>query len=234
VTQETLKDYFAQFAGRPVLAIGGGPSVNVDLPRLARAGFRPACVIGANEHATKQFYYSVNFLVNCDKNHCMLKGPDNTAVPMEAYLRPFAREAGAKIMNRFPWADVLLNAWHFNGNSGQTAIAVAAALGGNPVVVTGLDCWGSGRRYFYDTPAQAEQRRLTQDKDPPRAEAIRRFRNLLRWCHGANVRPVSGPLCDVFPRWDPAEQLPPPEPITYRQLHSGVARPLHRRRTWVK
>jgi hypothetical protein len=229
----TIIDYFHKFAGQPILVIGGGPSANRDLPRLVREGFNPACVIGANEHATQQLLYTVHFLVNCDKNHCMKKGPDNTAIPMESYLRPYAREAGALIVNRYEWADVLLKNWHFNGNSGMTAICVAAALGGNPVVVTGLDCWGSGRGYFYDPSPPPIMDEKGNVKEPPRAEAIRRFRGLMKFCMGANVRPVSGPLCNVFPKWDPTEKLPLAEGVSYRQSHLGVARPLHRGRRWV-
>lgn len=214
--QRLISDIFDDYAGRPILVIGGGPSVLRDLPALP-ADFAPACVISANDHGTKQCRYPVTFLVNCDKVHCMLK------VPMEEHLRVHC----IPIMNRFSWADVRLGDWPLVGNSGLAAIGVAAALGGDPVVVTGMDFWRTGRLYFHGPRqeiAKAEQRaaakrRIIRPRAPTRGNKL--LEPLARFAKGANIRPMSGPMTEVFPQYRHGEVLPPRQDIHYRVKAAG-------------
>ncbi|MBP8233992.1 MAG: hypothetical protein KAY22_16970 [Rhizorhabdus sp.] len=209
-----IADLFDRWNGKPILVLGGGPSVSKDLPALA---LTPACVISANDHGKHQTRFPVDIFVNCDKIHCMLK------VPMESILRPL----GGLIVNRHSWADYRLAEWQFSGNSGLTAIAVAAALGGDPVLVTGIDMWKEGRIYFHDTdPAVVPRRRRFV-----KPAVTRRDRDVLRplkaFVAGANVRPLSGPLTEAFPKFDPGEVLPAPRPVDYRRRMQRAAWETH-------
>jgi hypothetical protein len=190
--QRLVSALFDRWAGQPILVIGGGPSAKKDLARL---DITPACVISANEHGAHQDRFKVDLVVNCDKRHCMLQRP------MEEILR--AALPHAAIVNRHSWADYRLGDWRFAGNSGLTAIAVAAALGGNPVIVTGIDMFHGGRVYFHDVGAKPSKQKTV------RPGVIRRDKSKLtplkQFCAGAAIRPMSGPLCEYFPQYDPAE-----------------------------
>jgi hypothetical protein len=203
--QQLLSALFNRWAGQPILVIGGGPSVNEDLPKLVAAGVKPACVISANEHGFKQKWFPIDLVVNVDKVHCLLHRP------MEEILRPL----GAPIVNRHSWADFRLADWPGIGNTGITSIAVAAALGANPVLVTGIDMWKGGRLYFHEKPVE-----VTRHRRQIRASVARRTREkaraLVGFVKGANIRPLSGPLCEIYPKFNPAEVLPAPADIPYR------------------
>ena len=202
--QASIVDLFDKWAGKPILVIGGGPSVLKDLidgPELPNI----ACVISANAHGCRQTRFAVDLLVNVDTRHTHLK------TPMEPLLRAY----GIPIVNRHLWADYLLPDWEFVANSGLTAIAVAIVLGGNPVIVTGVDLWASGREYFHDEAVLREKcgesaeirrnrRRLGAMGTQNRA-AIRRLSGLAKFAGGANIRPISGPMTAVFPQFDPHE-----------------------------
>lgn len=203
--QHLVSALFDRWAGQPILVIGGGPSVNKDLPALVEAGVRPACVISANDHGKEQNFFPVDLAVNVDKMHCLKKCP----------MEPLMRAMGVPVINKHSWADFRLADWTFAGNTGLTAIAVAAALGGNAVIVTGIDMWHGGRLYFHDgsTPKPHKLRHMKPGltkHDQMRLAPLRDF------TRGANIRPVSGPLTAFFPVFDPAETLPNPTEIAYR------------------
>lgn len=207
MSQQLISALFDRWAGKPILVIGGGPSVNRDLlPK--HLPITPACVISANEHGMKQTRFPVDLIVNCDKTHCLLR------TPMEKVLRPF----GIPIVNRHSWADYRLCDWTFAGNTGLTAIAVAAALGGSPVIVTGIDMWKGGRVYFHGPPPRPDpqyrsRRKLSgavSRRDKEKVIPLRRF------CAGARIRPMSGPLTEWFDKYDPNEVMKPSAPVGYR------------------
>ncbi len=202
--QRLVTELLHRWEGRPILVIGGGPSVLRDLPNLK---IEPACVISANEHGFKQDRFKVDLVTNVDKRHCLLKEP------MEKILRPL----GAPIVNRHSWADYRLSDWTMAGNTGMQAIALAALLGASQVIVTGIDMWQTGRVYFYDRGAKAPKapkhrapvsamRRRVKDKVQP----------LKAFCAGAHIRPMSGPLVQWFKQYDPAETPKPARAVAYR------------------
>ena len=211
--QKLLNDLFGCYDGKPILVIAGGPSVARDLPKLYAIGFRPACVLSANAHGFKQNVYPIDFAVNVDKQHCALR------TPMELVLRPF----GKPIINRHSWADYRLPNWTFSGNTGLTSIAIACALGGNPVVPLGIDFWSTGRCYFHS--GQETKKHASRTPSKPN----RKVKNLVAFCAGANIRPVSGPLAEVFPRLSVEDaqtgaSLPPRKDVAYRMAVAGVER----------
>ncbi len=199
--QRLVTELLHRWEGRPFLVIGGGPSVLRDLPLLKET---PACVISANEHGFAQKYFAIDLVTNVDKRHCLRKEP------MEKILRPF----GVPIVNRHSWADYRLPDWTMAGNTGMQAIALAAVLGASQVIVTGIDMWQGGRRYFHDAGEKAPKHKAPKSamrrRDKERINPIRAF------CSGSNIRPMSGPLTQWFKQYDPAEVLKPARPVGYR------------------
>lgn len=207
-----INELFDRWNGKPILVIGGGPSVNADLPALVALGITPACVISANDHGAEQTFFPVDIYVNCDKVHCMRK------IPMEKILRPL----GGIIVNRHSWADYRLADWNLPGNTGITAIALAAILGGDPVLVTGIDMWKGGRIYFHDKAHPKRPRHEKQVRTSVTKRSKAALNPLVRFTAGANVRPLSGPLCEFFKKFSAKEVLPPTKPVAYRRQQAGV------------
>jgi hypothetical protein len=210
-----ISTLFDRWVSKPILVIGGGPSVLRDLldgPELPNI----ACVISANAHGCRQTRFAVDLLVNVDKRHTHLK------TPMEPLLRAY----GIPIVNKHPWADYLLPDWEFIGNSGLTAIAVAAVLGGNPIIVTGVDMWASGREYFHDPMVisalyaeKPKHRRRIGTMISQNRASMRRLSGLVAFARGSNIRPISGPMTAVFPPFCAHATLPTPTACAYRLAH---------------
>lgn len=200
--QELVTALFNRWEGKPALVIGGGPSVLKDLPRL---NLVPDLVISANEHGMRQDRFKVDLITNVDKIHCLAK------IPMEQHLRPF----GVPIVNRHSWADYRLPDWTMAGNTGMQAIALAALLGANPVIVVGIDM--SGPNYFHDKGAKAPKG-LNQKIRRGGARARQRMsvNPLIQFVKGARIRPMSGPLTQWFPVYDPTEKVKGSPPIPFR------------------
>lgn len=212
--QKLITDLFHRWEGRPALVIGGGPSVLRDFKALQLA---PDLVISANEHGFHQQKFKVDLVTNVDKIHSVKGGP------MEGHLRPY----GVPIVNRHSWADFRLPDWRLAANTGLQAIALAALLGANPILVTGIDLWANGRVYFHDKGAKAPKiggpRKL---RGAARRRDRERVKPLVSFCSGANVRPLSGPLTEWFRQYDPAEVLKPARPIGFRLRLEQECRPV--------
>lgn len=191
-TQELITALFDRWYGQPALVIGGGPSVLTD-PQV-----EPALVISANDHASKQARYSADLWVNMDQQDCLTK------LPMVQRMRA----PGRIVVNKFAWADYRLGDFPVGLNSGLAAVVVAAALGCNPIYTTGIDCWSTGRAYFHDMkgqkPSPARMSRFMR-------RDLRRFANEVA---GANLRPLSGPLKEIFP---PRDDCPVYRATSYRR-----------------
>lgn len=202
--QRLVTELLHRWEGKPILVIGGGPSVLRDLPKL---DIQPACVISANEHGFKQSRFKIDLVTNVDKRHCLLKEP------MEKILRPY----GVPIVNRHSWADYRLPDWTMAGNTGMQAVALAALLGASQVIVTGIDMWEGGRRYFHDAGAKApKDPKHKAPKAAMRRRSKERVRPLVAFCEGAHIRPMSGPLLQWFKPYTPGEILKTPRPVGYR------------------
>lgn len=202
--QQVISELFDLYRGKPILVIGGGPSVAQDIPALP-ADFRPALVLSANEHGCKQDRFTVDYIVHCDKVHCFRHEP----------MAPYLRQFGKPLISRWATADVRLEDWRFGGNSGSTAVAIAAALGGSPIVVTGLDFWATGRNYFWDMAASLPPAKRRAAARPIIQQPDRRLRALAQFVGGAHVRPLSGLLVTRWPKYRPKETLGEPPVIQY-------------------
>lgn len=203
MTQRVISELFELYRGKPILVIGGGPNVAPDVDKLC--SFYPALTLSANEHGLRQDRFTVDYIVHCDKVHCFRHEP----------MAPYLRQFGKPLMSRWGTADVHLEDWRFSGNSGTTAVAIAAALGGSPIVVTGLDFWATGRTYFYDNLAGLPPAKRRLAAKPIIQQPDRRLRSLAQFVGGAHVRPMSGLLTTRWPKYDPAEVLGEPPVIQY-------------------
>lgn len=218
--QRVVSELFGLYVGKPILVIGGGPSVMADLQRLC--GFNPALVLSANEHGCKQLFYPVDYIIHCDKVHCFRHEP----------MAPYLRQFGPPLISRWGSADIRLENWRFNGNSGTTAVALAAALGGSPIIVTGLDFWNTGRKYFWDNLADLTPAKRKLASRPVIHSPDKRTSALSQFVKGAHIRPMSGLLATRWPKFDPAEKLdaPPVIPYTEQEFKSSdyrVTRSFH-------
>jgi hypothetical protein len=213
--QRVISDLFETYRGKAALVIAGGPSVVQDLPTIP-VDFRPALVLSANEHGCKQDRFPVSYIVNCDKKHCLL------SIDMEPHLRQF----GVPIINRWSWADVRLEDWTFSGNSGTTAVAVAAALGCSPIVVTGIDFYATGRKYFYGADALVPPKRrawVLSNTPTPKTPPDKRLNKLVEFVGEAHIRPMSGPMLTRWKRYHPGESFGPAPIIGYARRVFGAA-----------
>jgi hypothetical protein len=128
------------YRGKPILIIGGGPTVNEAL-ELVPADY-PACVISANENGFKQGKFKVDFIAFSDEMHARLRMHTN-----RAWDRFYP---GVPTVSKHPWSTYQLDRDKvFGTNAGFVALDVAAALGGDPIVVSGVDCTNGTRPYFW-------------------------------------------------------------------------------------
>jgi hypothetical protein len=81
------------------------------------------------------------------------------------------------------------------------AVGLAALMGGAPIIPIGIDCFQGGT-YFHS--AKCKNVSLGRSASYWKSR-IQRLEGRLQ---GAVVRPVDGPMADVFPRYRPFEDLP--------------------------
>ena len=192
---QLVSELHGKYAGKPILVIGGGPSVPADLARIPRDYI--SCVISANQHGFMQGTFAPDYVVSVDFTF------GSTREPMREALRRFSDKPN---INRWSWADYRLPEWTFGGDSGFTAIVVALILGGHPVLATGFDRRTGDRRYFHEpVPPKHWVGHLPASRDNMKVQNAR----LIALGEGHAVRPMSGPMTAFFKRWDPREVLPP-------------------------
>ena len=191
-----------------VLVIGGGPSVTDDLASLP-SSFKPSCVISANAHGFKQKRFKPDYIVCVDDMH------SETKKPMRELLSPYC----VPIITRQWWGDYRIpnRPTYLRLNSGLSAVAIGALMGGNPVLVTGLDCY-TGDTYFHDKSVLTCQSSVAW---PRFSRQILRLEKLIA---SANIRPMSGPLTEDFPAYDRDEVFEPPFVTQMRKIKQYEAR----------
>jgi hypothetical protein len=188
--------------GKPIVVICGGPSVVEALERIP-ADY-PACVISANAHGYKQHKFHVDFCVHVDPTF------GHTRQKFGEYLEQF----GATTISRWSYADYRIPEYGFPGDSGMTALYVAALLGGHPIIPLGLDRMQGPKRYFWETEPEKgwHQRRVAMS-----AQNDATLQRTLQLCAGAQIR-AAGCLAQHFAPWSIDEQLPP-----YERVDRGAA-----------
>lgn len=190
----TVESLYAKHLGRPVIVIGGGPSAPSQLAYvLARLRGDPVYIF-ANDHGFKLGLVP-DYIVCKDEVHT------ETKERMEPRLRA---HGNYPILARYPWADIVLTNWPTQGNSGQLAIAVAALVGGTPIIPVGIDCYQQGT--YFHSPNE-------KNVSGGRRESLWRSsmtRMMLR-LEGAVIRPPDGILALMFRKYDPTETFPEPK-----------------------
>lgn len=198
-----LSSLCGPYNGKPILVIGGGASALADLARIPQD--YPACVISANAHGYYQDRFKVDYVVSVDFTFA------SSRLPMQEYLARF----GAVNINRWSWADYRIPEWSYGGDSGLSAIMVAAMLGGHPVIPVGMDRYTGPKRYFWeeDSDPSWAARRLGQN-----INARSNNDHCIRFCEDACIRVFSGPLRENWPHPTfNAATLPPFVPPTMPQ-----------------
>ena len=194
----TIVDLHRKAFGRPIVVFGGGPSAPEWWTRLKHLD---PLVIAANGHSAK-LGVQPDYIVCKDDRHSETKEP----------MEPALRLIGAPILSPHVWADYRMEKWPTQGNSGQLAIAVAAFMGGCPILPIGMDCYQNGG-YFHDLAARTVSH--------GRLESLwsSGITRLMRRLDGAVIRAVNRPLSATFRRYDPDEVLPEPKiPVVFDRL----------------
>ena len=177
------------------------------------------CVISANQHGFYQTRFPVDFVTNVDPTMGL------TRQPMQQELGKY----GKPFINRWSWADYRLpDAWAYSGDTGMTGIVIGAALGGHPVLFTGMDRNVGNRKYYWQDPA-ADQRQWEQQRQRAfklNMDALQQGnRKLIELTQGAEVRACSGMLTNIFGKWDINEKLPPWKPPQLAQRFYAEGKP---------
>lgn len=190
---ELAATLYGKYLGRPIVVVGGGPSVPSQWAALPDFVKVDAVLIFANAHG---FHLGLkpDYIVCKDETHT------ETKQPMEPQLRA---HGDYPIVARYAWADYRLDRWLVQGNSGQMAIALAAMMGGKPIIPIGIDCFQKG--VYFHAP---EGKNVSQG----RHDGVWRssMTRLMRRLEGAVIRAPGPPLSLTFRRYDPNEVLPEP------------------------
>lgn len=207
-----VSELYAKHIGRPILVVGGGPSAPAQAEKIVKR-FSDMIVISANGHAWK-LGLRPDYTFCKDHIHTELK------VPMEGMLRGL----DSPIVTMHYWADYRAAKWPIQGNSGQHAIALAALMGGKPIIPIGIDCF-QGDTYFH-TPKSSN---ISLGR--PEGYWKSRMERLAGRLEGAVVRTV-GPMLGPFPRFRPDEELPRPKVphvfAAYEDCPTHYIRAVHR------
>jgi hypothetical protein len=119
-------------------------------------------------------------------------------------LDPIAEELkgrGAPVLSTQRSADV--RAFEMRcANSAIFAAWCAWVMGCAPIVVIGVECY-AGKTYAHDPDAESAGRLFTV------AQHLDRWQMLTRIAPGLMLRPVGGPLLQIFPRHQPSENAAP-------------------------
>jgi hypothetical protein len=176
--------------------VGGAPSVPEELAYLREQGFdtQQCLIISANEHAIHVGLKPQFACCNDDIHHTL-----------QVHQEPRLRELmpGVKLLSRHWWADYR-SPQLMPCNSGMKALLYAAILGANPVIVIGIQHYSSGL-YFHEDGGRKSNPNLARDASYFNKQTTAVKKALGR----VPVRPVSGPLTQVWPKWEPAETFAP-------------------------
>lgn len=195
----------------PILVVGGGVNAPLEFDLLKDREF--ACIISANSHGFRIPGCKPDFIVANDHRHSETR----------ELMYPVLKAYGVPIISREWWADYRLANWRVKGNSGMNAIAVAAILGGNPVIPIGFDCFQQGT-HFWEPDAP------NVNAGKPIGAFIPRLNKLRSQLEGVEVRPLRGPLVQHFrssPARGPLTRTGEPKFVTeYRIIERILVRAL--------
>jgi hypothetical protein len=187
-----VSDLYGRHRGRPILIIGGGPSTPASFEKIR--GDHDWLIIGANAHAYKLGLTPTYVFCKDDVS-------TETKLPME----PTVRRPGVEVIGRHFWCDYRCQRWPITGNSGQMAIAVAALMGGCPIVPLGLDGFQNDTVYFH-----SEQPEKNVSLGRPIGYWEARHNKMAGNLQGAVIRSPGGPTARAWPKYRASESYPKP------------------------
>jgi hypothetical protein len=176
---EALQD---QHAGQTVAVLGGGPSLPTDLAIIP-----PQVVLMAvKQHALR--LVKPDYLVFTERPEKRQELKDALAFFSGTVVSPFAQ-----------WSDYLVDVPFWTGGfSSGFAAWLACYMGAGQVLLCGMDCYQGAQKYFCDRPGYYHP-----CFDYPVENSLAAWRPALDLCENAeNIRAVSGPLADIFGRYE--------------------------------
>lgn len=179
-----MSAYKDVFAGRPAAVLGGGPSLLDDMRRLP-----PKCLlIAVNYHAL--LYCKPDFMVYNDH-------PSSTPELLSA-----VQSTAAIRVSSDPTSEIVFDVDVWTGfYSSNTATWFALWIGCNPVILCGMDLWQGEVKYCH--PYQHDEPNFHYPLDHHLRPWIEEGR--VRLPHIERVRAMSGPLIEVFGRYESIE-----------------------------
>jgi len=184
--KKKMSSYFDRYKGRPAAVLGGGPSLPDDMKKLPEG----CLLIAVNHHA--QRLCKPDFMVYNDH-------PEGQETPLrEAVLRGDVTRISPE-----PNSDVEFDVEVWTGfYSSNTATWFACWLGCDPVILCGMDCYQGERAYFHEYEDRPQfHYPLAHHLQPWIEDARNRCRNPER------IRAMSGPLVNVFGKYEPVYAL---------------------------
>ncbi len=175
-----LWSLYNAYQGRPVVVLGGGPSLLADLALAPAECLR----IGVNDH----FYHAglqAEFMVFMD----------------DLSLKPGLREAaenfgGTRVSETLACTDVdLRGIVRPDARSGIFAAWFAMYLGFAPILLAGMDLYQGDKKYIHDQDDWMGHKAIF---DEPLEKLLNDWRVLKKYPNYKNIRALSGPLVRVF------------------------------------
>lgn len=185
-----------RFSGRETAVVmGGGPSLPHDMERVLACRDFPH-LFSAKQHAwlwCRENTHDPQAIVFLE--HPL--GPWQEGLRVSLAV---AMADGVLPVSPFPgWSAFLLDQpWWNGGFSSSLALWFACALGYEEILLAGMDCYQGERPYWYERPGWDHPCRRD-----PLARHLAAWEPALKHCRGTErVRAVSGPLCEIFGKWD--------------------------------
>ncbi len=180
-SKKSLRERRDKYQGRPIAVLGGGPSLPADLRRIP-AG---TVLVAVNDHA---FHHCrPDYMVFCDR------------APVVDSLFAAQEEMTGRRLCIYPeWCDFELDVeiW-YSGISASLATWFACWLTSGPVLLCGFDLYQTPGYYCHDG------RRNEVDMAKPLENHLLPWQPVLSNCHHSErIRAVSGPLTEMFGRYD--------------------------------
>lgn len=197
---------FAELAGRhegqAAVVVGGGPTAMQYRDQWPD----DALIIGIKEHALIAGWEQ-DYLVAVDNAY------HNELKPLLESLErnPKSLERKPKLISQYGWADYQLGTYYAASNSGIVGAWCAHVMGCYPVILTGMDLFSGSQDYFHD------QAKSSNGRKHPTKYWLMKWRELTMQdtAKGIALRVLGdGPLCELFPQYNPRETVTRCEPLT--------------------
>jgi hypothetical protein len=182
-----ISELILKYSGEPIVVMGGSPNLPDDIAKVKSS----ACWISANEHGAK--------LRGCD--YAVYVDPVNQVSGRD--FRKILKPYGVPTISQCFEADYRIPDWEetgFLGNCGFHAIWIAWMLGGNPIIVCGIENYQDGT-YWHN------QKAVSSSIGRPKSFFDKHIRKLKSLTPTANIRTVNKALSDHFKIYSPEEKF---------------------------